>query len=257
MAGHVTIDSARREIVLALRGTSSIRNFLTNLVFAWDDCPWAAGCQLHAGFARAWADAAVDAVVAASWVHRGFRIVATSHSLGGAVATIAAAHLKRRGLAVDCYTYGSPRVPRVGNDAFIAFADAPPARHWRVTHRDDPVPRLPPMSFGHRHVSPEYWLANGRPGQDDYQLGDVALCYGSVNANCNGRMLNFSLEAHLHYFGHIAACIPNLPQWRRRNLQVEDEEIRSRLNAWAGADVDLSRDMMYWYQVDTNEIPDT
>ncbi|KAM4066472.1 lipase (class 3) domain-containing protein [Hirsutella rhossiliensis] len=258
VAGYVAVDRYRREIVLSIRGTHSIRNFITDLVFTWEDCVYSSGCKVHSGFANAWSDisnAAGNAVAAASRSNPGFRIIATGHSLGGAVATIATAHLERRGFVVDCYTYGSPRV---GNEQFVGFMGRQRGRHWRVTHLDDPVPRLPPMSMGYRHVSPEYWLANGGAEQDSYGLEDVLMCYGSVNANCNGNTLGFNLGSHLHYFRQIAACAPASFQWRRSNDQVSAEELEQRLTAWSQMDIEYAKNMMYYYEVvENNEIEDT
>ncbi|PHH65070.1 hypothetical protein CDD81_3468 [Ophiocordyceps australis] len=106
------------------------------------------------------------------------RIVLTGHSYGGAIATIAAAHLRAQGHVVDLFTYGSPRV---GNRAFAQFASHGPyeryqrsgsggsqiARHAgitaRVTNKRDLVAAQPPMAipFGYAHVSPEYWFSEG------------------------------------------------------------------------------------------------
>ncbi len=93
-------------------------------------------------------------------------MVATGHSLGGAVATLAAAYLRAAGNAVDLYTYGSPRV---GNDAFANFVSAQAGLEIRVTHLDDPVPRLPPLLFSYRHTSPEYWLYDGGATTTNYE----------------------------------------------------------------------------------------
>ena len=70
-----------------------------------------------------------------------FRI--TGHSLGGALATHAAAHLLSQGINVDMlYTFGSPRV---GDNKFSTWFDALLKNtKVRVTHGRDPVPHLPP-----------------------------------------------------------------------------------------------------------------
>jgi triacylglycerol lipase len=64
------------------------------------------------------------------------RIWFTGHSLGGALATLAAA---RFGGFQGLYTFGSPRL---GNRDFAAWFDGQPC--FRVVHHDDIVPRLPP-----------------------------------------------------------------------------------------------------------------
>ncbi|PHH85344.1 hypothetical protein CDD83_574 [Cordyceps sp. RAO-2017] len=136
--------------------------------------------------------------------------------------------MRRRGLVVDCYTYGSPRV---GNEAFVGLLARGRGRCWRVTHLDDPVPRLPPMSVGYRHVSPEYWLARGAPAQDAYGPRDVRVCYGSANAQCNANIDTFSFDSHLHYFRTIAACAQSAFRWRR-DAGPSAEELGQRLVEW-------------------------
>lgn len=65
------------------------------------------------------------------------------HSLGGALATLAAARRTPRAL----YTFGSPRV---GNAAFAdSLANVPV---FRVVNHTDVVATLPPELFGYRHV---------------------------------------------------------------------------------------------------------
>lgn len=260
VAGYVAVDKTRREIVLSIRGTNSIRNFITDFFFAWEDCAFAGGCKVHSGFANAWSDvsgAATDAVAAARCLNPGFRVVATGHSLGGAVATIAAAALARRGFRVDCYTYGSPRV---GNEQFVASMHRHRGRHWRVTHLDDPVPRLPPMSMGYRHVSPEYWLSNGGAQQDSYRLRDVLVCHGSANANCNANTPGFNFASHLHYLRRTTACATSAFRWRRSDDQVSaqlQQQLEQRLTAWSQMDIDYAKNMPSYYQVvDIDQIED-
>ncbi len=62
----------------------------------------------------------------------------TGHSLGGALATIAAKKISHEGGIAACYTFGSPRV---GNDEWIAHIKAP---IYRLVNAADCVPMLPP-----------------------------------------------------------------------------------------------------------------
>lgn len=60
-----------------------------------------------------------------------YSLVVTGHSLGGAVATIAAATLRQYGYPCELYTYGSPRV---FNSVGAAFVSTQPGGNVRVTH---------------------------------------------------------------------------------------------------------------------------
>ncbi|MFS1525019.1 lipase family protein [Microbulbifer sp. 2304DJ12-6] len=82
------------------------------------------------------------------------------HSLGGALATLAADWLSyNSGKTVKLYTFGSPRV---GLDHFSSNCKRrlTPGNIYRVYHRDDPVPMVPTWPFIH--------VPNG--GVGDFQL---------------------------------------------------------------------------------------
>ena len=65
------------------------------------------------------------------------------HSLGGAMATIAASRL---GSKVEClYTYGSPRVGTRG------FVKRIPCEHYRHVNNNDIVPKVPFAFLGYKH----------------------------------------------------------------------------------------------------------
>ncbi len=123
-------------------------------------CSFVSGCGIHPGFATAWEEISDDVLAAlqsATALYPAHDIIVTGHSLGGAVATIAAGHLRQEGFFIDLYTYGSPRV---GNLAFVTFITNQDGEEYRVTHSDDPVPQVPPMFLSYRHVSPEYCPSN-------------------------------------------------------------------------------------------------
>ena len=65
------------------------------------------------------------------------------HSLGGAMATLAASRLSKR--VVACYTYGSPRV------GGSVWRDSQSFMHFRYVNNNDVVPRVPFWIMGFRH----------------------------------------------------------------------------------------------------------
>jgi hypothetical protein len=133
---------------------------------------------------------------------------------------------------VDLYTYGSPRV---GNDAFVNFVTAQPGLEVRVTHLDDPVPRLPPLLFGYRHTSPEYWLSDGIATTTSYGVADVKVCSGIANVDCNAGTFGLDVDAHLNYFEGIANCSPDGLSLRRRD-EISDADLETRLNTYTTMD---------------------
>ncbi|PNY29950.1 Lipase [Tolypocladium capitatum] len=233
LGGYVAVDNVRKEIVLGIRGSHNVRNFITDVAFAFQSCDLVDQCKVHAGFADSFKEietAALNALKTARSANPNFKLVVTGHSLGGAVATLAAVNFRRAGLPFDAFTFGSPRV---GNDHFANFVSSQPGVMVRVTHDVDPVPRLPPILVGYRHVSPEFFLANGSATQDNYSIDNVLQCPGIANTNCNGGTGGFNIDAHLHYLGPISACGHEKLNTKRDELDVSEEELEQRLNEWS------------------------
>ncbi|KAG6041141.1 hypothetical protein E4U41_005865 [Claviceps citrina] len=230
---YVGLDQVRQEIVLSARGSDSIRNFVTDIIFFWHVCHFGSNCKVHAGFSKAWRevrDEVVGIINSARGAYPNYRVVVTGHSLGAAVAVLAAADLRKDGITVDIYTYGSPRV---GNDHFSDWMDAQPGGHWRVTHGKDPIPKLPPLAFGYRHMSPEYWLSDGGY-EADYPIGMVKVCEGIASTSCNAGTSGINVGEHLHYLGDTSACFGNPLRWKRAGFF--SPELEQRLRDWSRQD---------------------
>lgn len=133
-----------------------------------------------------------------------YAIIATGHSLGGAIATLAAASARAANGSADLYTYGSPRV---GNTAFVEYVESLPGGNYRLTHSADPVPLLPPSVLGYRHLSPEYWLV-GDSTLAGFGVRNVTVCEGLLNFECNGGTLwsTISPIEHSYYFQKVSGC---------------------------------------------------
>lgn len=125
------------------------------------DSSLVSGYKLHEGFQYAWEDVrdtAVPAVASAVAIYPTYSLILPGHSLGGAVATIAAAYFRAAGYPCDVYSYVNPQHR---NEAFVNFMDAQEGSHYRVTHTNDPNPRHPGKLSSFRHTSPELWLSAG------------------------------------------------------------------------------------------------
>lgn len=237
IASYVALDTARTEIVVSVRGSANVRNWLSNLDFNFEDSSLVSRGRVHDGFDRAWNEmrSGVTATIrAAMRAHPGYRVVATGHSLGGAVATLGAAQLRKDGIPVDIYSYGSPRV---GNGVLSDFISNQAGAEFRITHLDDPVPRLPPIIFGYRHTSPEYWLSVGESTADDYPVNDIRVCPGNANIKCNAGTFGLDVDAHLTYFGPMTSDICDASFKTRASTDEDDAELESRLNAWVEQDI--------------------
>ncbi|TAQ83441.1 hypothetical protein B7494_g8232 [Chlorociboria aeruginascens] len=205
--GYITLDSVREVIVLSLRGTYSLENYIEDIEFLFVPCDdLVAGCLAEAGFYGNFLSIyslVLPTIEDLTSRYPSYKLIITGHSLGAAVATLAAGYLREAGYPCDLYTYGSPRV---GNDILADFVTAQQGVTARTTHLDDPVPRLPPLLLGYRHTSPEYWLADGTATTTDYNITDVVVCAGDANLGCNGGTGGFDVTAHGYYFYYISGC---------------------------------------------------
>lgn len=100
--------------------------------------------SLHGGFADTW-DLLKHEVM--NRLDRRKKLILTGHSLGGAVATIAALSLFNEGFEINClYTYGSPRV---GNAEWKTNFDKSGIVYYRIKNGDDFVTTVPKVFFEH------------------------------------------------------------------------------------------------------------
>lgn len=221
----LAISPATSELILSVRGTTSLTNWLDDVLWARAATSLCSGCEAHLGFLTAYSElvAAINAsLVTALARYPSYRIVVTGHSLGGAVATLLALHLRDalrgllllldpgRGGGIALYTYGSPRV---GNRALAAYvtqqqSGTASGGNYRVTHAADGVPRVPPAIADYRHVAPEYWLTPGPDGRTVYDPRLVAVCKGYASGRCNAGTpwWEVDIPSHLYYLVAISRC---------------------------------------------------
>lgn len=128
----------------------------------------------------------LDEIVGAPGTKRGaeggsggpWRVLVTGHSLGGALATLAAYELAMRQSAaklygnISLYSYGAPRV---GNKAFAEEFDRLVPDTWRITNANDIIPSVPRL-MGYCHVGHAVRLGEGgrlRVGRSSAESTDV------------------------------------------------------------------------------------
>ncbi|MDW8312444.1 MAG: lipase family protein [Burkholderiales bacterium] len=147
--GYLAVRPESKEAIIAIRGT--IPTFPPDVAtdaLLMDLSPVTDG-GVHAGFLRAWSSV-VERVDEALPAHAlgGVTVHCIGHSLGGALATLAADHLSRRGARVFLYTFGAPRVGGAGFCQQLT-ARVGPDRIFRVYHPADPVTMVPLFPFTH------------------------------------------------------------------------------------------------------------
>lgn len=208
VTGYIAVDRARDITVLAFRGSRSIRNWLTNANFFPVPTDICHGCTAHQGFWDSWLEARsgiLDTLLKAANQYPSSKVVVVGHSLGGAIADLAAAEIRKQGVNVDLYTYGAPRIAGKTLSDFITNQNR--GGNFRSTHIDDPVPRLPPLFLDFVHVSPEYWITT--PNDVVPTANDIQRLDGNVNKKGNTGQIALDINAHFYYFGPISSCTPN------------------------------------------------
>lgn len=137
--------------------------------------PWESRGWVHAGFAQALGR--VRRTIDQQLARRRGRLLFTGHSLGAALATLAAALWRPDGL----YTFGSPRV---GNAEFVTALGEVEAERYQDCC--DLVARVPPAGF-YRHVGTHRYID---------RHGRITTAPG------RRRMLVDRAAAHLHYIAN-------------------------------------------------------
>ncbi|ETS81015.1 hypothetical protein PFICI_06017 [Pestalotiopsis fici W106-1] len=252
IAAYLSVNSYRKELVVGVRGSYNIRNWLADLRFLQASCPYGAMCRVHRGFWQAFQDITDDSFYEAlrESIHNypDYNVTVTGHSLGGAVALLLGSYIREEfeSVNVDIYTYGAPRV---GNVVFMNYLRNQPGKEYRITHFDDQVPRLPPASYlGYAHSTPEYWLRDGPANRLIYTPEEVIECTGYVNMDCSGSGYWPGVISHLYYFVKMTECgdghshghmdLGDLPRFAETtwNKTGYDKDLLERLEMFAQMD---------------------
>jgi hypothetical protein len=77
-------------------------------------------------------------------------------------------------------------------------------QNQRVTHYNDPVPRLPPATMGYAHYTPEIYISS--ENKKTVELKDILALDSSAAGKGNDQFTVLDVEAHRWYFNAISAC---------------------------------------------------
>ncbi|KAF7344007.1 Alpha/beta-hydrolase [Mycena venus] len=210
--GFIARDDNRKEIVVALRGSTSAQDFITDaeIVLAPFVSPGVSpptGSLAHTGFLTAWnsvASSVISTVRAQVAANPGYQLVSTGHSLGGALSSLAGISLQQNfpGNTVRMYTYGQPRTYNPTGANFINTQFG--SRAFRAVHTTDGVPTIIPQSDGYQHHGVEFWNF-----LDPSSALTTRSCAPSgEDITCSDSIPSEGIDAaHLTYF-NIAASTP-------------------------------------------------
>lgn len=127
-------------IYLTFRGTSSYMDMLTDADIKChklkDDI------YVHEGFYLQFESVMQHITDLLNHYVNASTLIVAGHSLGGALAQIAAAYYGEQfpNLYVKCFTFGCPRM---GNIGFVRWFEKNVSKNVRVTNKNDPVPMIP------------------------------------------------------------------------------------------------------------------
>jgi len=162
------------------------------------------------GFYGAWtalADGGLTARIQSLFTARpGTDMLVTGHSLGGALAQIAALEMKANPIYstalsigdVNVITFGSPRA---FNYELATYFNSATTSNWRVTNEGDPAPSVPLQSMGYYHTAIEihYTDAAARTYDQCDGSGEDWNCYFARNCVAN-------VFDHITYFDEFLSC---------------------------------------------------
>jgi Lipase (class 3) len=229
------------------------------------ECP---NCTVHSGFMTSWRNtrcAIVPHVEQALTDHPDYELTLVGHSLGGAVAAIAALEFQARGWHPIVTTFGEPRV---GNKPFNEYfdkrfnltdADLEHAKYRRVTHANDPVPLLPLDEWGYKMHGGELYISkSGLPPERT----DIHPCKGDQDMDCIAGGVSTNVDeddyveiettdgstvkalwgigkryhlwqlffAHRDYFWRLGLCVPGGDPWDWNRGKYGGEEFPGEFN---------------------------
>ncbi|KAG8347147.1 putative Lipase (class 3) [Trypanosoma vivax] len=245
-------------VVVTFRGSKNIPNWIDNINFL--HCPYVregcSECNVHRGFYNAYMslrDQVFTAVQELIEKHQGRSLLVTGHSLGGALALFTAIDLalffgggaRPHGTKIFLYTFGKPRV---GNSAFVSWVHsvfrANGHESYRITHKADIVPHLPPRSLFFKHVPHELWYPHSSDQilKNCTDLVEVSASSLGVfrrhrvssvkeDGQCSNSIRVPSIADHLNYLGsctscscHAASKLPVFHKFSEKTLKLIQED---------------------------------
>lgn len=199
--GFVGYLPSDKSIYVTYRGSSSIRNWITNIdavkttYKSFPEC----NCQVHKGFYDAEQKVIASVLTAVKSLqskYPGSSVKVTGHSLGAALAHLTSLDLIKNGISASLYNFGQPRT---GDQGFADFSNTK-GTIMRVTHNKDTVPHVPYTSMGFAHACQE---------QFEDSSGKVKACTKSCEDSSCANQYPFAqtnVDDHLIYLGVSVDC---------------------------------------------------
>ncbi len=203
--GFVATSEEHQVTIVAFRGTEPDR--LEDLISDVNtlQSPWGDGARVHSGFLKTFN--AVCEPLRTALANTRPQLILTGHSLGAALATLAAAEYRERRPVL--ITFGSPRA---GDERFRAILDGLDVR--RFVHCCDLVPRVPPARFDAANLGTLIGELSGAGGPSRVVAGVIANILGT--AGMDARFEHVGTEMYADQNGVVR---PGISEQDRENDQ--------------------------------------
>ena len=172
-------DPSNQQIVVSFRGSSNAENWFDDFTYFQKPYPGVVGAYVHDGFYDAYNDLYSKGLgkdyMELLKAHPNKKTLSTGHSLGAALAQIAALNFSviTTSSPIETWTYGSPRF---GNNALIQYFSKQISLNWRLVNLHDVVPTVPPetapgITSPYHHTFTEIWYVSDSP----LKFNDICL----------------------------------------------------------------------------------
>ncbi|XGW14646.1 hypothetical protein V3C99_000711 [Haemonchus contortus] len=203
-SGYTAINHADKAIILVFRGTIGENQLvLESEVTVFEKMTaWVAGGTVSSYFYNAffsvWNGGIKDDFLTLANKYKGYELWIVGHSLGGAMASLAASYIEKvklyDGNLIKLVTFGQPRT---GDNVFAKAHDAQIPYSYRVVHAHDIVPQSPPDGYrNYRHHKSEVWYNN------NMTTADYVVCYADESMTCSDQvpLLDLTFRDHHRYY---------------------------------------------------------
>ncbi|KAF8382428.1 hypothetical protein PRIPAC_71570, partial [Pristionchus pacificus] len=202
-AGFAASLPDRNAVVISFRGTQGTEQLMAEIAELVTERPvpipsgGAVGPYFKNAFDSVWIGGLQNAMLTLAAENEGKELWITGHSLGGSMASIAAATIVDQELwprkKIRLMTYGEPRT---GNKDYASVMDSNILAMHRVVHERDMVVHVPPPVLGYEHSRQEIFY-----GEDMSNIYSYVPCTGDEDPKCSNNLFDMSVEDHLHYYG--------------------------------------------------------
>ncbi|GMT11357.1 hypothetical protein PFISCL1PPCAC_2654, partial [Pristionchus fissidentatus] len=206
-SGFTFYDETRKVIGMSFRGTSDTSQLIAEITDTLFDSKvdfvdgGKTSKYFNDAFNDVWNNGMGDDFSALVAKYPSYTVWITGHSLGGALASMAAAHISTNNLAtkenIVLYTFGQPRT---GDQKYADIHDNL-VTAFRVTHSKDIVAHIPPQFMNYEHHTSEVWYDNDMSAGSSY-----IVCGKQEDKRCSDKnVLNTSPDDHTHYYNKEVA----------------------------------------------------